>query len=372
MKIEPDVAPALLAAIRAPFAEMDAQPAQAAVLQPLALLLDLAGETMRARLFTAQAEGGAELALRPDFTLPIAQDHIARGDPDGRYRYDGKVFQAAAAGSDEPDEFLQIGLEQFETGGDTVASDAEVAALAWRSAVAGGRTDLTLVHGDVALFGAFLDSFQLAPSLKTRLKRCLGRPRRLAAELGGGSDGGEGGDRLASMLSGLPEPEGVAVLKDLWRLAGVTPTGGRPAGEIVRRLAERARAGLALTPDQADPIRRYLAIAESPRAAFEAIRDLAGAHGGGLDRAVAGWSRRIEMLIEAGVPADRLRFQAGLGRPFGYYDGMMFEVCSAALGEARPVAAGGRYDGLMARLQGGGGAVGCMVRPARAAAEGAR
>ena len=63
-----------------------------------------------------------------------------------------------------------------------------------------------------------------------------------------------------------------------------------------------------------------------------------------------------------------MRFATAFGRDFGYYDGMLFEVRSAALPEDQPVAAGGRYDGLPARLgaRGATGAVGCMVRPARA------
>jgi ATP phosphoribosyltransferase regulatory subunit len=63
---------------------------------------------------------------------------------------------------------------------------------------------------------------------------------------------------------------------------------------------------------------------------------------------------------------------AAFGRAFGYYDGFLFEVRGEALGEDRPVAAGGRYDGLPARLGGDvkTGAVGCMVRPARAYAGG--
>jgi ATP phosphoribosyltransferase regulatory subunit len=61
-------------------------------------------------------------------------------------------------------------------------------------------------------------------------------------------------------------------------------------------------------------------------------------------------------------------FSAAFGRAFGYYDGVIFEVRSAALGEDQPVAAGGRFNGLPGRL---GrtlttGAVGCMVRPGRA------
>ena len=68
----------------------------------------------------------------------------------------------------------------------------------------------------------------------------------------------------------------------------------------------------------------------------------------------------------------RLTLAAAFGRAFGYYDGALFEVRSAALGDERPVAAGGRYDGLPARLGAATklGAVGCMVRPARAFAGG--
>jgi ATP phosphoribosyltransferase regulatory subunit len=71
-----------------------------------------------------------------------------------------------------------------------------------------------------------------------------------------------------------------------------------------------------------------------------------------------------------------MTLSTAFGRSFGYYDGVLFEVRSDALGEDRPVAAGGRYDGLPARLGSetqntiGTGAVGCMVRPARAYAGG--
>jgi len=58
-------------------------------------------------------------------------------------------------------------------------------------------------------------------------------------------------------------------------------------------------------------------------------------------------------------------------RPFGYYDGMLFEVRSAALDADQPVAAGGRYDALPSLFGGAAGAVGCMIRPGRAAAGGA-
>ena len=65
-------------------------------------------------------------------------------------------------------------------------------------------------------------------------------------------------------------------------------------------------------------------------------------------------------------------FTASFGRAFGYYDGFLFDVVSAALGDDRPVAGGGRYDTLLVRLGSAhpSGAVGCMVRPGRAIKEG--
>ena len=115
MILEPPVPADVLAAIRAPFADGWARPlVDAPVLQPLGLLLDLAGEAMRGRLFVVQGEGSAEACLRPDFTIPIARAHIApRAGGDGRYLYEGKAFRVAPRGSGRAEQFLQIGLEAF-------------------------------------------------------------------------------------------------------------------------------------------------------------------------------------------------------------------------------------------------------------------
>ena len=76
----------------------------------------------------------------------------------------------------------------------------------------------------------------------------------------------------------------------------------------------------------------------------------------------------MTLLVKAGVPEGAMLMATTLGHAFEYYDGLTFEVRSTALGADRPVAVGGRYDGLPARLDGpaGGRAVGCMVRPWRA------
>jgi ATP phosphoribosyltransferase regulatory subunit len=373
VRVEPPVPPEALAPIRAALAAADAETVDAPILQPLGLLLDLAGEAMRARLFVVQAEGGAESCLRPDFTAAVARQHIERGAPAGRYFYEGPAFRSEPEG-ERPEEFVQLGVELFAPGDGAVAADVEIAGLAWNAAAAGGRSDLTLWLGDVGLFAAFIESLGLPEALAARLKRVAGRPRLLNAELaraGEAATSANGGGQLAAMLSGLPQAEAAAMLEEVWALAGVEPVGGRGPAEIAARLVRRAEAASApaLTEQQAGAIRAFMAISESPAAGLKRVRALAG-KGASLEAALADWDARLAAL--SAVPAVQMRFAPALGHAFDYYDGLTFEVRSAALGADRPVSSGGRYDGLLARLGGAAGtrAVGCVVRPWRAFAGG--
>jgi ATP phosphoribosyltransferase regulatory subunit len=375
MRAEPAVPADVLTAIRAPIVAAGGEPVDAPILQPLSLLLDLAGEAMRARLFVVQAEGGGEACLRPDFTVAVARQHIARGAGQGRYLYEGKAFRASPD-ADRPEEFVQIGLERFETAAaPAVQADAEIAALAWAAASAGGREDLTLWLGDVDLFAAFVDSQALPKAVAARLRRVAGRPRLLAAELArAGQDAPAPQSPLADKLAGLSEPDAARMLEEVWALAGIEPVGGRGPAEIAQRLVRRAEAARApaLTEAQAGAIRAFLDISGPPLVAIQEIRGLAGRKRSRLEEALLNWAGRLASLKDLRVPPDKVRFAAALGHAFDYYDGLTFEVRSEALGPERPVAVGGRYDGLLARLGGDAEtrAVGAMVRPWRAYAGG--
>jgi ATP phosphoribosyltransferase regulatory subunit len=377
--------PDVLAAIRAPFEAFgQTGPSGAAawvdapVLQPLNLLLDLAGEAMRARLFVVQGEGTAEACLRPDFTIPLAHAHLLSEAASGRYLYQGKAFRTAPLGAARPSEFWQIGAEVYGAVEDPAVQDAEIAALAWGAAVAGGRTDLALTLGDVGLFAAFLAALDLPSPVQARLVRTYASGRGLRAELArtqaGRSD--PKGGRLADLLSDLPESEATGVLEELWRLAGIQPVGGRAPAEIVHRLSQRAEMmrNAKLSPAESDLIARYLEISGDIRSALDRIERLAYSAKIDFEPQLAPWIRRLTALVHAGVPETSMTLSAGFSRPFGYYDGVLFEIGCPALGPDQPVAAGGRYDGLPARLGASlnhpytaqAGAVGCMVRPARA------
>src|SRR5882672_1766056 len=104
MRLEAPVPSDILAAIQVPFLEKPAYEFDAPVLQPLGLLLDLAGETLRERLFVVQGEG-PESCLRTDFTLPALSAHAASGRTQGRYFYSGHAFRVAPRGIERAEEF---------------------------------------------------------------------------------------------------------------------------------------------------------------------------------------------------------------------------------------------------------------------------
>jgi ATP phosphoribosyltransferase regulatory subunit len=49
------------------------------IVHDAALFVDLAGEDLRRRLFLTSAPDGSELALRPDYTIPVCRVHLANG-----------------------------------------------------------------------------------------------------------------------------------------------------------------------------------------------------------------------------------------------------------------------------------------------------
>ncbi len=361
MRIEARIPDEVLQRIRAPFRRLDARGRKPEridppVIQPLDLLLDLSGEAMRERLFVVQGEDGSEACLRPDFTIPMARHLVDRGTLIGRWYYQGQAFRIAPLGADasHPSEFLQIGIEAFG-GPDDELADAEIATLAWESASAGGRGDLALRIGDVSFFRAFLSDIGVPAIAAGRLQRAFTRPNRLRAELA----------RARRVAQGLPAAVDAAEIERIWAAEGLEQTGGRTAQEISNRLAFRAReaAEPCLTDEQAEKIERYLAIADSPVEALGRIRALGA--GSAFETESRWWNLLIGDL--SGIPNDKIRFDAGFGGPFSYYDGFVFEIVSAQLGPDAAVAAGGRYDALAAQLLGRPiAACGCMVRPARA------
>ena len=72
------------------------------VLLPSATLLDLYGEDIRAGAYLTTDPVRGEVVLRPDFTVPVVQMHMAAGADPARYCYLGEVFRKQDHGDTRP------------------------------------------------------------------------------------------------------------------------------------------------------------------------------------------------------------------------------------------------------------------------------
>src|SRR5919107_3693209 len=98
-----------------------------AILQSADVFIELSGEDIRRRMFVTQDASGRELCLRPEYTIPVCREHLARRAPaPGSYGYLGPVFRLRTG---ETGEFLQAGIESIGRS-DSAAADAEILALA--------------------------------------------------------------------------------------------------------------------------------------------------------------------------------------------------------------------------------------------------
>lgn len=347
-----------LARVLAALAATGAMRVEPAALQPADVLLDLYGEDIRARAFVASDEG-AEMMLRPDFTVPIVRLHMEAGAEPARYVYAGPVWRRQEAGSSRPREYLQAGFEIFE-GGDPAAHDAEVLGLV-RDAL--GAAPVDLVTGDLGLVLAAIDALDTAPARKAALRRHVWRPAKFHALL---ARFGEGHAKLREAREELLAVEAAGGTRAAVAAAG-TAVGLRTSAEVrarVRRLAEEA-ATPPLAPSEVGRIEAVLAVAGNSGAALDELRALARGVPG-LDAAVDRFARRLDAFDARGIAPDALPFEASFGRTtLEYYDGFVFGALPRGRDDLPPIASGGRYDALTHVLGRGRGipAVGGMVRP---------
>ena len=339
------------------------------VLQPVEPFLELSGEDIRRRIFVTQDEAGTELCLRPEFTIPVCRLHRSRADGQSAdYSYLGPVFRLAG---DEPDEFLQAGIESIGRT-DTPAADAEVIGLALEGLALFGRTDVTVRLGDMGLTVALLDGLSVPPAAKRRTLRALAAGR----SLDGVTNAVTTEDPHAGLLAAIQgqDPKGVrAFVEDVLAIAGISAVGGRSAGEIAERFlakaAAQANGGSGLNAENRAVLDRYRVIAGHPDAAARDLRALvadANVRHDALSAALDLFEERIGFIAARGLPIERFRFQAGFARNLDYYAGFIFEVTEA---DGPILVGGGRYDGLLGHLGSPAAlpAVGCTFWIARVA-----
>lgn len=346
-------AESLFAAFRAE----GALPVEADILQPAETLLDLYGEDIRARAYVTTDPLRGEMMLRPDFTVPVVQAHMAHGAEPARYCYMGEVFRKQDTAGPRASEYLQVGFELFDRTAPERA-DAQVFALFARLLA---PLNLRAATGDIGILMAAVRGLSTTDRRKAALLRHIWRPNRFRALLDRFSGRAPMPTARAALLDHLQKDSPEALT-----LAAGTLVGLRTADDI----AARARALIddAATPPIAAPeaalLYDLLSLQAPARAALNHLRGITPMLPA-IAPAVDRFAARLDALDALGTDTTTLPFEASHGRTsLEYYDGFVFSF-HAADPALPPVASGGRYDALTAVLGQGRSipAVGGVIRP---------
>ena len=335
------------------------------LLQPASAFFE-SGEDMRGRLYMTSDMSGADLCLRPEYTIPVCRHYLASttlGTPVA-YCYCGPVFRFRRDG---PGEFVQAGIENLGRT-DREAADAEILGLsldAANLAVAGGGSSYgrrastparfeTLI-GDAGLFSALLDALAIPPQWRRRITRGLAQGKSLSGILDTPRDGSIDHSGVLAALEGVDKKGARAMVEDLLAIAGITAVGGRTAAEIADRFLEQAalKGGSGVEARARDVLDQFLAIAGDPDEAATTMRTLfegAGLAEAAMATALERFEHRLGFIAARGIDVGTLRFSARFIRNLDYYTGFVFETREATSPGGPPLIGGGRYDRLLTTL----------------------
>ena len=319
------------------------------ILQPAAVFLDQSGEDIRSRLYLTSDASGADLCLRPEFTIPVCRAYLETptAGEHAAFSYFGPVFRFRPDGAGE---FTQAGVESFGRS-DREAADAEILAVSLEACAAAGARDLTVTLGDAALLNAFLEGLNLPPAWLRRLRHGLAQSRPLEAIFAEQTSATLDHSGVLAALEGADKQGARALVEDLLSIAGISTVGGRSAGEIAERFLEQAsqRGGAQASDGQKALIAAFLAIAGDPDAASAQLRDLARRADIDMAAALDAFDTRVNFLAARGLDPAAMAFSARFSRRLDYYTGFMFEARDPARPD-KPLVGGGRYDRLLRSL----------------------
>ncbi|AEI92438.1 ATP phosphoribosyltransferase regulatory subunit [Roseobacter litoralis] len=335
----------------ASFEAAGAQRIDAPILQPADALLDLYGEEIRARAYVTSDALRGEQMLRPDFTVPVVQMHMAHGAEPARYTYAGEVFRRQEHDPSRANEYFQVGYEVFDRE-NPAAADAEVFCL-FETVLS--PLGLRAATGDIGILTAAVRGLRTTEARKSALLRHIWRPRRFRSLL----------DRYAGRIK--PSKQRLELLAGHTAVPDAPLIGKRSQSEIDARIAllHADAATAPLSETEVDLLDALVNVRETMPFALQQLRDLA-VDMPSIEQAVARLSDRAEALAKRGVDVDALPFEASYGRTsMEYYDGFVFGYYHPKRHDLPAVATGGRYDALTRRLGGGAEipAVGGVIRP---------
>ena len=316
------------------------------VVHPASVFVELAGEDLRRRLYLTSADDGTELALRPDYTIPVTLHHLATGKASRKanYAYLGPVFRIRPG---ESGEFRQAGIESFGRT-DREAADADVLKLAFAVADLLGVKRPKVRIGDSALFAALLDQLDLSLPWRRRLARTFGDAKRLKGFIAKANGKAGAKAPARSELEGAERGQVTRAVEEHFAATGLGGVGGRTAEEIAERFVEKVALAHGIKPRAAAALSAFLGISGTPEKSLAALRALAKKERLDLGKALDRFQKRTEAFAAHDIDLDRLAFAADFGRRLDYYTGFVFEFYAAK--SDGPIIGGGRYDRMTALI----------------------
>lgn len=304
------------------------------LLLPADPYFDLAGEEFGRRLLLTTDLTGAEHCLRPDFTLPIVADYIAKGAGEpAAFSYLGPIFRQRSNG---PAEFDQAGIELLAQPDGDIALDQVLTFARAALSLYGVTPQVKL--GGVGLFEALLAQADMPDAWRSRIRHRFGHTEAM--------------DRLLTRLEQAPnierseQPTRETLVEDVTARmvsAGLSLSEGRSPDEIADRYLEQQALDAAHIPATTlKLLRDYFAIKGDALSALRQIEALGERHRLFLGPPMKAIRRHLEGLGEA-----RVTFDASFSPRLDYYTGIVFEMHGQG---GTVLASGGQYDRLLERL----------------------
>jgi ATP phosphoribosyltransferase regulatory subunit len=319
------------------------------LLQPVEAFLDLSGEDIRRRLYLTSDAKGAELCLRPEYTIPVARDYLASSAQGKRaeFCYLGSVFRHRF---DESGEFTQAGVESFGRE-DVEATDGEILSLAFETAKLMGLKNPKIKIGDVSLIEALLAALNISAPLQRKILRNLAANRPFLDALSPQklSNGLSAYSGVLTALKGTDPAEARAFVKDLLSIAGINSVGGRSTSDIAERfLAQSETASASLNQDTRHILEAFLKCEGNPDFVSANLRKIVDDAKLDLNKILDQFDARIGFIAASNIDVTQLNCQTRFVRNLDYYSSFIFEIESNT--PNKPAIAGGRYDTLLGRL----------------------
>lgn len=302
---------------------------------------DLAGEEFGRQLLLTTANNGVEYCLRPDFTLPIAQQYLEDGllGVPAAYTYLGNIFRQQDG---MPVEYEQAGLELLGQPDASQALDQVLTFARWALAIY-DITAPSVRFGGVGLFEAFLEAAEIPQAWQARIRHRFGHPEAMARLM----------ERLADpevrQQGHAPDAREtvIEIVTDSMLGAGLSLIGSRTPEEIADRYLEKQALDAARIPEHTVRLlQEYLGVAESAQSALDRIGSMCRAHGFDFEEPLFE-VRNHAAALAALSPKAEVIFDASFSPRLDYYTGIVFEMAGE---DGEILASGGEYDRLLDRL----------------------